>query len=59
MPATHINYMHPRCVREVVGDKVYCVSPGAQCYPELTKRSLPDYNKLTADQRAALTPRRT
>ena len=41
MKATHMNYLHPRHLRAVDGDRVLCVAPSASVYPALAKRPLP------------------
>jgi len=56
--ATHINYLHPKHIREVLGGKAYCVSPGAQCYSALLKQNPKDWNKESEETQRELMKQR-
>jgi hypothetical protein len=41
--ATHVDYKHPRHLRVVDGDRVWCVAPGCDTYRALFRKGLPSY----------------
>lgn len=43
MKATHTDYMHPRHLRVVEGDKVYSMAPSHSQYSRLSKGGVPKW----------------